>query len=66
MKELALVIWACARIKMPNCDLSYNLYLRSRNLIKNCTENNYLFDWSYQGSSKAKIQNVNDDKTENE
>ena len=64
MKDLALVIWACARIKMPkDSELPNKLKVRADNALKDCVMNQFLFDWKLQdpkGSDFDSLHNALD------
>ena len=46
LKNLALIIWSCARIKMPDQELPKLLNERSNLLMHTCIRNQFLFDWT--------------------
>jgi hypothetical protein len=46
IKDLALVIWAGARTKIPSSSkLPVILKIKADSLIKDCINNQFLFDW---------------------
>lgn len=52
MKNLALLTWASARIKVPKSSPLSNLLLKkSIHSINLCTENSFLFNWMPEKSS---------------
>ena len=64
MKDLAIVIWACARIKMPKeSQLPVILNEKATTLLLSCIENHFLFDWKI---SKRLQTELEEDLAEND
>ena len=55
MKNLALITWASARIKMPKeCELPVKLELKAKHTMDNCIKNSFLYDWNLKAAQKSK------------
>lgn len=49
MKNLALMVWASARIRMPrDCELTGKLAQKATHQLEQCIQNSFLFDWKPQ------------------
>jgi len=47
MKNLALITWSSARIKMPReCELPIKLELKAKFTLNNCIKSSFLYDWN--------------------
>jgi len=58
MKDLSLVIWACARIKLSReSELPSLLESKANTLLADCVSNQFMFDWSKQQGEFSEIGN---------
>ena len=47
LKDISLIVWACARIRVPADSPVPNLLENhATNLLKNCVTNQFLFEWT--------------------
>ena len=67
LKDLAIVIWGCARIKLPkSSNLPTQLNARANNVLLDCIQNQFLFNWKAEPSkdSLSNFENVGATLTE--
>ena len=61
LKDLAIVIWACARIKLPkSSNLPIQLNSRANFVLLDCIQNQFLFNWKAEPvkDSLSNFENV--------
>lgn len=61
LKDLAIVIWACARIKLPkSSNLPTQLNARANFVLIDCIQNQFLFNWKAEQAydSLSNFENV--------